>query len=203
MVPLRVGGSSTTTKKKLKGPVADVEVEEVVGTLTLIPPTVFHRDYLPPKKDGAPPINLPMNEKYPLPIELVLDGLSSDEDMLDKVSNLNFMDHNINDTQKIYELSKDQYLCTKAFLDIGEILVDPQEWALGLEKEGILKLFKIPHFRRSTKINVCVKVLLSGVHGGKLWLDPLVSIDTALIVHITGLGKAGEDPTLLFNKMGE
>jgi hypothetical protein len=41
------------------------------------------------------------------------------------------------------------------------------------------------------------------VHGGTLWLDPPVSIDTALIACITGLPKAGEDPTILFNKEGE
>jgi hypothetical protein len=39
-----------------------------------------------------------------------------------------------------------------------------------------------------------VKVLLRCVHGGTLWLDPPVSIDTALIAHITGLPKVGEDP---------
>jgi hypothetical protein len=41
------------------------------------------------------------------------------------------------------------------------------------------------------------------IHGGTLWLDPLVSIDTTLIACITGLRKAGEDPSLLFHKMGE
>jgi hypothetical protein len=38
---------------------------------------------------------------------------------------------------------------------------------------------------------------------GTLWLDPPVSIDTALIARITGLPKVGEDLTILFNKVGE
>jgi hypothetical protein len=33
----------------------------------------------------------------------------------------------------------------------------------------------------------------------QLWLDPLVLIDTKLIVWITGLPKVGEDLTTLFN----
>jgi hypothetical protein len=53
------------------------------------------------------------------------------------------------------------------------------------------------------EINACVKVFLSCVHGGTLWLDPPVSIDTALIACITGLPKFGEDLGLLFNKEGE
>jgi hypothetical protein len=48
-----------------------------------------------------------------------------------------------------------------------------------------------------------VKVLLSCVHGGTLWLDPLVSIDTALIACIIGLPKSNKDLTTFFNKRGE
>jgi hypothetical protein len=76
-------------------------------------------------------------------------------------------------------------------------------WETRLEKSGILNLLEVPHFGRSLEINACVKLLLSCIHGGTLWLDPPVSIDTALIAWITGLPKAGEDPTTLFNKAGE
>jgi hypothetical protein len=68
---------------------------------------------------------------------------------------------------------------------------------------GILNLLEVPHFGCNLEINSCVKLLLSCIHGGTLWLDPPVSIDTALIAQITGLPKAGEDPTILFNKVGE
>jgi hypothetical protein len=46
-------------------------------------------------------------------------------------------------------------------------------------------------------------VLLNYIHGGIIYIDPPVSIDTTLIVHIKRFCKAGEDPTLLFKKMGE
>jgi hypothetical protein len=76
-------------------------------------------------------------------------------------------------------------------------------WKIGLENSGILNLLEVPLFGRNLEINVCVKLLLNCVHGGTLLLDPLVSIDTALIALIIGLPKVGEDPTTLFNKARE
>jgi hypothetical protein len=67
----------------------------------------------------------------------------------------------------------------------------------------ILNLLEVPHFRCILEINAFMKLLLRCIHGGTLWLDPLVSIDTALIARIIGLPKVGEDPTILFNKAGE
>jgi hypothetical protein len=49
--------------------------------------------------DDAPLITVPSNAKYPLPIAPVLKGVRKDEDMLDKVANLKFMDHDIMDMQ--------------------------------------------------------------------------------------------------------
>jgi hypothetical protein len=77
--------------------------------------------------------------------------------------------------------------------------VEAHEWVLGLEKYGTLKLFKMTHFKPSNKINACVKVFLSCIHGGTLWLDPPVSIDIILVARITGLRKEGKDPSLLFH----
>jgi hypothetical protein len=62
---------------------------------------------------------------------------------------------------------------------------------------------EISHFGHSLEINARVKLLLSCVHGGTLWLVPLVSIDTELIAWIIGLAKVGEDPTTFFRKTGE
>jgi hypothetical protein len=62
---------------------------------------------------------------------------------------------------------------------------------------------EILHFGKSGEINACVKVLLICVHGETLWLDPTISIDISLLAKKTGLPKADEDPTILFNKVGE
>jgi hypothetical protein len=90
-----------------------VDVKEVAKTSALTPPKIFHNDYLPSRKYDAPPITVPLNAKYPLPKAPVLNGISSDEDMLGKVANLKFMDHDITDTHKFHELVMDQHFCTK------------------------------------------------------------------------------------------
>jgi hypothetical protein len=70
-------------------------------------PENFHRDYFPLRNDDAPSVILPVNAKYPLPIKSVPNVVNQYKDMLDKVANLKFMDHDIIDTQKFLELAKD------------------------------------------------------------------------------------------------
>jgi hypothetical protein len=93
--------------------VTSPEVEEVVESSTSITPAEFHRDYLPPRVDYAPQINLPSNAKYPVSVAPILVGVRSNEDMLGKISNLKFMDHDIMDTKKFLGLSRDRSLCTR------------------------------------------------------------------------------------------
>jgi hypothetical protein len=56
-----------------------VDVKDVARTLALVPPTIFHRDYLPPHRDDTPLVNVLLNEKYPLPIILVTNNISSEK----------------------------------------------------------------------------------------------------------------------------
>jgi hypothetical protein len=93
--------------------------------------------------DDAPMIQVPANGKYPLSVAPVLVGVSSEGEMLGNISNLKFMDHDIIDAQKFPELAKEQYFRTRSIPSIGEILLEPHEWVLGLEKEGILNLLEI------------------------------------------------------------
>jgi hypothetical protein len=67
-----------------------------------------------------------------------------------------------------------------------------------LEKTKYYEPFDIPHFGTSTEINFFVKILLSFVHGGFLWLDRQISIDTDLITCIIGFPSKGEAPSPLF-----
>jgi hypothetical protein len=158
----------------------------------------FPRDYIPPRKDTAPQVRLPKDAKYPLVMPEIPPGVIIEGDLMGKVVALKFLDHDITDAQKFLELAWDKYLCTKSVPGIGAILVEPQSWASRLEKSGILNLLEIPHFGRSLEINACIKLLLSCIHGGTLWLDPPVSIDTQLIAWIMGLPTIGEDPKTLF-----
>jgi hypothetical protein len=85
------------------------------------------------------------------------------------------------------ELVPSKFLMKSISSETHMIVIEPQVWARGLQKVGLLNLFDIPHFGRSQEINACVKMLLSCVHRGYMWLDRPISIDIDLIVCITGL----------------
>ena len=73
-----------------------------------------------------------------------------------------------------------------------------QAWITSLQPSRLLNLLQIPHFGRSNEINTVVKILLSCVHGGHLWLDHRVNITIDLIHWITGLSKTGAHPVAHF-----
>jgi hypothetical protein len=68
----------------------------------------------------------------------------------------------------------------------------------GLKRVGILNLFDIPHFGWSNEANACIKFLLTCMHGGYLWLDKPILIDTKPIARIIGLPMQGQDQNSLF-----
>ena len=68
-----------------------------------------------------------------------------------------------------------------------------QEWIEKLAPSGLLNLLRIPHFGRSPKLNAVVKVLLSCVHEGYLWLDRKIKLNVDVIHRIYGLSKVGRD----------
>ena len=70
----------------------------------------------------------------------------------------------------------------------------PMEHVQVLDQSGLLNLLKIPHFGRGPEVNAVVRVLLSCVHGGYLWLSNQIDLNVDLIHHITGLSKGGKDP---------
>lgn len=73
-----------------------------------------------------------------------------------------------------------------------------QSWIASLQPSRLLNLLDIPHFGRSNEINTIMRVLLSCVHGGNLWLDCRVDIMIDLIHRITGLSKTRADPATHF-----
>ena len=56
-----------------------------------------------------------------------------------------------------------------------------------------MNLLKIPHFGRSLELNAMVKIMLSCVHEGYLWLDRKIDLNVNVIHRITSLSKAGND----------
>jgi hypothetical protein len=99
---------------------------------------------------NAPQVQLQAIAKYPLSKAPISDFMSRHKELLGKISNLNYMDHNITDAHKFSVLAWDQYLCATTAQEIGAILLEPQQWVTRLDREGILNVLDIPHFRQST-----------------------------------------------------
>ena len=59
---------------------------------------------------------------------------------------------------------------------------------------GLLNLLRIPHFGQSLELNAVVKVLLSCVHEGYLWLDRKIDLNVDVIHCIIDLSKVGTKP---------
>jgi hypothetical protein len=92
-------------------------------------------------------------------------------------------------------------LVEEAYLEnIGEIgplgkpIMVLVQWITRLYNFGIMDHLDISHFRCGKNVGLCIKQLLSWVHGGILWMDRLVQIDVALIAKTTGLPTIGAQP---------
>jgi hypothetical protein len=143
----------------------EAKIEETPGASSSEPPK-FPHDYIPLRKDDAPPVTLQRNPDYRMVTPDILEEVIIDEDMLGKVPQLKYVDHDITDVVKFPELVPHEYL---------ELQIDPltqqsvlvvQCWARGLECAGLLNLFDIPHFDHSNEVNSCVKILLYCVTWG-------------------------------------
>jgi hypothetical protein len=94
--------SNATTLEQKKARTGEVttkpEVEET--SRASFSESMFPRDYVLPRKDDVKPINLIKDAKYNLVTPEILVGVIIDEDMLGKVSQLKYVNHNITYTKK-------------------------------------------------------------------------------------------------------
>jgi hypothetical protein len=138
-------------------------------------PVNFLKDYVPPRKPTTKQVKLPKEPKYELVEPEIPPGVIIEGDMLGTVGNMKFADHDLEDIKKFPELAPDKYMHTKLSPRFTGSYSRATRVGTGLEKTCILNLLEIPHFGRSTEINICIKLLLSCIHGGFLWLDRPVS----------------------------
>lgn len=89
-------------------------------------------------------------------------------------------------------------MCKRVNLVIKDEVLAPQEWIENLTPSGLLNLLCIPHFGHSPELNAIVKVLLSCLHDGYLWLDCKIELNMGAIYCIIGLRKVGVDPIVHF-----
>ena len=149
--------------------------------------------YLPPVRPGTA---LPRwTKQFTLATPSLPPGVQLIGSMTGKIDRLKYSDHDTNDHGKFPQFEPAEYLHRVRYPDHEVTLLEVQTWVAGLDKDGLLKLFNIPHFGRGIHVTVVAKQLLALVHDGYLWIgDQQIPIDAALIHRITGLPMAGLDP---------
>ena len=112
--------------------------------------------------------------------------------------NLKYQDYNLLDPEKFPQFQAERYMCRIIVPVTNNGMLAPQEWIENLALSGLLNLLCIPHFACIPELNAVVKVLISCVHDGYLWLDHKIELNVDVIHQITRLSKVGIDPTMHF-----
>ena len=154
--------------------------------------------YINPRDPGAPIIELAKQAKYIVPLPSMPEEVWEQGNLLGKIDQLKFQDYNLQDPQKFPQFQADQYLVVREELVTKRQRLALQPWIEVLEPSGLLNFLRIPHFGQSVEVTIVVKMLLSCMHEGFLWLDRKVDLNVHLIHRITGLSKRGVDPAKHF-----
>lgn len=118
--------------------------------------------------------------------------------LLGEIPSLKYQDYNLLDPEKFPQFQENRYMCRRIDSVTNVEVLEPQEWIEKLAPSGLLNLLRIPHFVRSSELNAVVKVLLSCMHDGYLWLDRKIDVNEDIIHRIIGLSKVGADPASHF-----
>lgn len=114
-----------------------------------------------------------------------------------RIKELKYADHDLTELEKFSWFQMNYYLQVTSDGQGGEVIT-PLDWAENLHHTTILNAIRIPHFGRGPKINSMVRLLLTRMHGGYLWMDSRISLNSHLIWWIRRLRKQGRDPFTTF-----
>ena len=131
------------------------------------------------------------NQKYPPKLPPLPKGMKCSVDIIPALISLKFEYHDL----LLLKYVRDEPYESISMGPGAPIRWIPQLWASGLDQSVLLGLINMPHFGRLDESHVCMKKLLDSFHGGTLWLNTPILVTIDLIASITGLPKAGEDPT--------
>jgi hypothetical protein len=148
-------------------------------------------DYILPLASAISGDSILREFDYTMIIAYLLKGIRAVGLQLGKIMMPNISEFKLGDQKNYGIISPHKYL-TKTMGKKQNIV--PQPWTMDIVRSTILNVMKIPHFGKHQEVNVCVKLLLSCTHGGYLWLDQRITIDSALIHQITELSMQGPDP---------
>lgn len=141
--------------------------------------------YILPRRQGAPLVQVTKKQRFIIPWPNIPTEVTIDGNMLSQISEFCYVEHDFHNFEKFSDFTPKYYTQLVLTEENKPLELQFQQWALGLEGSGITNFLDVPHFGRGAQINQCVKILLSYVHDGYLWLDRKVSIDTQLIHKIT------------------
>jgi hypothetical protein len=182
--------------------------EETTGTTSAWPewltgkqPGVVGTSYQPPQQEDR--VLIPSSPRKKPTTEIVLpripEGVQVEPQLLGHVGKLKYSDHDVSDETKYPKLASRVFMQNIVVNQLGEMISQPHQWAVGLDRTSILGLLKLPHFGRGQYATTCIKQLLAVMHGGDIWLDRPVPITVELITQITGLPSRGMDPALILD----
>jgi hypothetical protein len=138
--------------------------------------------YVCPLQHEALKIQLSSKARYLVPLPPMSEDVEEEGLLLGHVNDLKYQDYNLLDHVKFPQLQVDQYMVMTVNPATKVEALTPQAWMASLQPSGLLNLLQILHFGRSNEIDAVVKILLSCVHGGHLWLDRRVDITIDLTI---------------------
>ena len=153
-------------------------------------------DYLIPRVEGTPDIRLSKSGKLLVPIPPIDSRVKENGDLVGYAAVVKFIDYNLGDGKTYPHFKPDAYLVLEKNPRTGREEFVPMPHVQILERSGLLNVLRLPHFGRSAEVNAVVRILLSCVHGGYLWLGHKIDLNVDLIHRVTGLSKTGKDPEI-------
>ena len=86
------------------------------------------------------------------------DAIIYVDDMLGKVPNMRYVDHDVHNEEKFVELAEENYLInTREIGHLGKPILELMQWITRLYNSEILNLLDIPHFGCGKNVRLCVK----------------------------------------------
>jgi len=153
-------------------------------------PSVF-LDYIPPLAGVDKCASIPCEFEYTLITVYIPKGICIVGPQLGHIPALKNNEFNLRDRKNYMMIVPYWYLMNMTGKNLRIV---SQLWIKDITQSMILNVMNIPHFGRHQEVNACVKLLLSYYHGGYMWLDKSITMDSALIHLIIRLNMQGLDP---------
>jgi len=95
---------------------------------------------MPTRKPLAKPVKLPKGPKYGLVRPKIPPGMLTEGAGEIKIANLKYSDNDLADLKKFLNLARTNFIKQTTSVETAAIVLEPQQWAAGLDKSGILNL---------------------------------------------------------------